>query len=178
MTVYRRLHRKAPSFFTYGLLLSLVPDVVTQMHMAFGSSALFDNHFNVAHFLKIVSYLVPLTGLILDYHKRYYAQKLSVDEVKLSNSRLRHEIEERELIDHELRISESKIRGILETAADAIITIDERGIIESFNPFAEKMFGYSAKELLGEKINRLMPAPYADEHDGYLGHYLKTGEKR
>jgi len=178
VTVYRRLHQKAPSFFTYGLLLSLVPDLATQMHMAFGSSALFDHHFNVAHFLKIVSYLVPLTGLILDYNKTYYRQKLAVDEVKLSNSRLRNEIEERELIEHKLRVSESKIRGILETAADAIITIDDRGIIESFNPYAEEMFGYSAEEIIGGKINQLMPAPYADEQDQYIDHYLKTGEKR
>lgn len=65
--VFPRLHRVAPSFFSHALLVSVFPQVVTQMHVAFGSAALFDSHFNVAHFLKIVAYLVPFAGLCMDY---------------------------------------------------------------------------------------------------------------
>jgi two-component system, LuxR family, sensor kinase FixL len=61
---------------------------------------------------------------------------------------------------------------------DAIIVIDERGLIEAFNPGAERMFGYRAEEVLGRNVNVLMPAPYRGEHDGYMGRYLATGEAR
>ncbi len=78
----------------------------------------------------------------------------------------------------QLRNSEARSRAILETAADAIITIDARGSIQSFNPAAEKMFGYRADEIRGQNVNRLMPAPFHEEHDGYLDRYLRTGQKK
>ncbi len=65
--VYWRFYRLQPSIFSYALLVSLIPDIAIQLHMAFGSNALFDNHFNVAHFLKIVAYVIPLAGLCLQY---------------------------------------------------------------------------------------------------------------
>ena len=77
-----------------------------------------------------------------------------------------------------LREREARTRAILDTTVDAIITIDEHGHIESFNPAAEGMFGYPAAEVIGQNIRMLMPAPYHDEHDGYLDHYRRTGEKR
>jgi len=69
-------------------------------------------------------------------------------------------------------------RAILEAAVDAFVTIDERGRIRSVNPAAEKLFGYSAEELAGRNVKVLMPAPWREEHDGYLARYLETGEKR
>jgi PAS domain S-box-containing protein len=69
-------------------------------------------------------------------------------------------------------------RAILEAAVDAFVTIDERGSIRSVNPAAEKLFGYSADELAGRNVKVLMPAPWREEHDGYLARYLETGEKR
>ncbi|MEB3337859.1 MAG: ATP-binding protein [Leptolyngbyaceae bacterium] len=65
--IYPRFYRKNPSLFSHALVVSTIPNAATQLHMVFGSTALFDNHFNIAHFLKIIAYLVPLTGLILDY---------------------------------------------------------------------------------------------------------------
>ena len=75
-----------------------------------------------------------------------------------------------------LRDSEARQHAILQTAVDGIITIDERGIVESFNPGAERLFGYSAEEVIGQNISILMPAPYREEHDSYLARYLQTGE--
>ena len=75
-----------------------------------------------------------------------------------------------------LRDSEARSTAILQTAVDGIITIDERGIIESFNPAAERLFGYTADEVRGHNISQLMPSPYREAHDGYLARYRQTGE--
>jgi PAS domain S-box-containing protein len=72
----------------------------------------------------------------------------------------------------------AKLRGILESAVAAIITIDSRGIIESVNPATERLFGYEAAELSGQNVKILMPEPYRAEHDGYLASYTHTGVKK
>jgi PAS domain S-box-containing protein len=77
-----------------------------------------------------------------------------------------------------LRDSEERLRAILETAVEGIITIDERGLIESFNPAAEKIFGYVAREAVGQNIKLLMPEPFRHEHDGYLKNYRQTGHAK
>ncbi len=65
--------------------------------------------------------------------------------------------------------------AIVRTAVDAIIVINQRGFIESFNPAAEKLFGYPAAEAIGQNVSILMPEPYASEHNLYLENYLETG---
>ncbi len=70
------------------------------------------------------------------------------------------------------------MRAIVDTAVDAIVTIDERGLIERFNPAAEHLFGYATAEVAGKNVSILMPSPYHEQHDGYIAHYLKTGEKK
>lgn len=71
-----------------------------------------------------------------------------------------------------------QIRSILKAAPDGVITIDERGIVESFNPTAERLFGYKAEEVLGRSVNMLMPSPYRETHDAHINRYIETGEKR
>ncbi len=77
-----------------------------------------------------------------------------------------------------LRDSEARLRAILETAVEGIITINDRGIVESMNPAAEKLFGYRADEVIGKNVSLLMPSPYRESHDGYLSSYLRTGEAK
>jgi two-component system sensor kinase FixL len=77
-----------------------------------------------------------------------------------------------------LRDSEAKIRAIVETAVDAIITIDEDGTIQSVNSSVEKLFGYTSNELLGQNVSMMMPHPYRDEHDIYLENYKRSGERK
>jgi PAS domain S-box-containing protein len=74
--------------------------------------------------------------------------------------------------------SEARMRAILSTASDPIVIIDVQGIIQSANPATERVFGYAAAEIVGRKVNVLMPSPYREEHDGYLTRYLRTGERR
>ena len=74
--------------------------------------------------------------------------------------------------------SEERMRAILETAVEGIITIDERGVIEQLNPAAIRIFGYSADEVVGHNVKILMPSPYREEHDGYMSNYCRTGHKK
>jgi len=74
--------------------------------------------------------------------------------------------------------SARRLRAILDTAVDGIITIDHRGIIESANPAAQQIFGYRAAELLGQNVSLLMPLPDRAAHDGYIARYLQTGQAR
>lgn len=71
-----------------------------------------------------------------------------------------------------------RLRAIVETAVDGIITIDAYGTVESMNPAAVRMFGYPAHDVIGRNISALMPEPYCTEHDSYLQRYLATGERR
>lgn len=82
---------------------------------------------------------------------------------------------ERRSAERALRASEARWRAIIDSATDAVIVIDHRGHIEAFNPGAERLFGYREAEVLTAKVGILMPAPYRDEHDGYLARYRATG---
>jgi two-component system, LuxR family, sensor kinase FixL len=73
---------------------------------------------------------------------------------------------------------EAWTRAIVETAGEAIITIDDRGIIASFNPAAAAIFGYSPDEVIGRSASLLMPSPHREAHDGYVARYLRTGEAK
>lgn len=88
------------------------------------------------------------------------------------------DVSERRRAEDALRESEGRLRAIVDTAVDAIITIDEKGCITSFNPAAVRMFGYGPEEVQGRNVNVLMPSPYHDEHDSYLNNYLGTGMKK
>ncbi|OQX32738.1 MAG: hypothetical protein B0D96_13110 [Candidatus Sedimenticola endophacoides] len=77
-----------------------------------------------------------------------------------------------------LRVSRSRLSAVVDNAIDCIVVIDSRGVIESVNPATLHLFGYSRRELVGQNIRMLMPEPHASRHDGYLRHYLHSGEAR
>ncbi len=74
----------------------------------------------------------------------------------------------------ELTESKQKIQAIVENAADGIVTVNESGVIDSFSKAAELMFDYSAAEVIGQNVKKLMPEPYHGHHDDYLKHYMET----
>ena len=70
------------------------------------------------------------------------------------------------------------LQSILDTVPDGVVVIDRAGIMTSFSPAAERMFGWKASEVLGKNVSLLMPQPNAGAHDGYIQRYHRTGEKR
>jgi len=111
-----------------------------------------------------------------------FPMELSVGEAGSSDDKIFigiiRDITERKQHEEALLERKARLTSILETVPDAIIVIDDRGIIESFSPAAERLFGYSSEAVVGQNVSMLMPAPYRDAHDGYMNHYLTTGEKR
>jgi len=95
--------------------------------------------------------------------------------VEIRNAELEARVQERTA---ELSESVARLDAILDTAVDAIITIGEQGIVESMNPAAEQIFGYSAAEVVGQNVSMLMPSPDRQQHDQYMARYLETGESR
>ncbi len=73
---------------------------------------------------------------------------------------------------------EAHLNSILDSIPEAMVVIDERGIMQSFSAAAERLFGYAAADVVGENVNLLMPSPYRENHDAYLERYLRTGERR
>ena len=77
-----------------------------------------------------------------------------------------------------LKQTENKYKKIHNTALDAIVTIDNQGVIQSINPSVSRIFGYSEEELIDKNVTKLMPNDIADMHQGYIDHYIETGEAK
>jgi two-component system, LuxR family, sensor kinase FixL len=92
--------------------------------------------------------------------------------------RLRRQAIQVELTTKEMLAREAHLQSILDTVPDATIVIDERGTVHSFSAAAERLFGYKRDEVIGRNVKLLMPAPYQQNHDGYLDRYQRTGERR
>jgi two-component system, LuxR family, sensor kinase FixL len=78
----------------------------------------------------------------------------------------------------ESRYRQAQLQSILDTVPEAMIVIDQRGIMRSFSATAERLFGWTDEEAIGQNVSMLMPQPYRREHDGYLDRYRTTGERR
>ncbi len=131
----RKLRQRKRSPFTCSLVLSLFTGVGIELYMSLGSEKLFDHYFNGAHSLKIVAYVVPLLGLLVEYVQTYWQQ----DELR------------RKIADA-TRFS----RAVVVSATDAIIATDEHGTIAGVNPAVERYFGYASLELEGTSIDALL----------------------
>ena len=91
---------------------------------------------------------------------------------------IRADITDRKRAEEALRDSEQRLRAILETAVEGIITMDDGALVESINPAACRMFGYAPEEILGRNVGILMHSPDQKNHDADLANYLRTGQAR
>lgn len=111
-----------------------------------------------------------------------FPMELAINEFRLGERRyftgIVRDITERKRSEEELRRAEERMRSVVDHVVDGIITIDHRGNIESFNPAAEKLFGYGSDEMIGRNVKYLMPEPYHSQHDDYIHNYLSTGKAR
>lgn len=133
--------------------------------LIFELSKLWDANWWLWHLLRLVAYAAALA----------YAAQNQI-ETKRQLDGLAQELNEKvNTQTMKLEVEQSRTHAILENVVDSIITIDEKGLILSFNPASERIFGYSANEVLGKNIKFLMPEPYQSEHDQYLTNYLTSG---
>ena len=124
--------------------------------------------------------ITKLKDITSQFSENNYEIKLPAitsDEIGLLTSSIEHMRNKIHSTLEEVTNKEKMTRAILETAPDAIITMDNKGEINSFNPGAEKIFGYSACEIIGEKINILMPANIAIHHDQYISVFNVASSK-
>lgn len=138
LVVLPRFHRRHSSLFSHALLISMVPQVLTQLHMVFGSAALYDAHFNAAHGLKILAYAVPFLGLALDHVQTYRSTEAQAY--------------------GELREGERRYRMLFDSNPHPMWVFDR----ESFaflevNDAAVHQYGYSRDEFLSMSIRDIRP---------------------
>jgi len=129
--IYPRLHKKSQSIFSFTLLVSLIPYVVVQMHMAFGSREIFDSHFNIAHWVKVIAYLVPFMGLLLDYIQTYQSEKeaqqtLKDAQVALLEQSKELEIKNKKLFHSNQELTEAKIKAEEIASRDCLTNLCNR----------------------------------------------------
>jgi len=138
------------------------------------------SHYNKTHERRIIGIGREVVGRRKDGST--FPMSLSVGEGRLQNESIFvgiiSDISERKQAEQSLREREARLRSILETGPDAIIMINEAGIIESFNAAAMRLFDYGANDVVGKNVSMLMPEPYQAQHDDYLARYKNTGEKR
>lgn len=125
----------------------------------------------IIHRVEDVTELVRLKREEAEWDSATGEQQLIISQLQAANEELARSRQA-------LQQGEAHLRSILETVPDAMVVIDERGLIQSFSAAAERLFGLTTEEVRGRNVSMLMPPPYRQEHDGYLARYLRTGERR
>lgn len=168
-----RFIRKYPSIFSQMLLLSLVPAIFTQLCMVYGSQINFDNYFNIAHYEKFVTYLIPFLGISLNYQQMHKTERLVI-------KNLNEEAAER-------KRAEALVNGVLDSSISGIITFksirDRQRKIVDFkiilaNPSARKYiiqhYNMNGRESVeGSKMSEIFPDNFSD---GLFAKYMNVVE--
>ena len=137
------------------------------------------------------TFLSPNPGQMLPAHNEVHGRRhdgtvfpieLVVNEARAGDEQLLvasiRDAAQRREADHIATAEAARTLAIMNTVLDGLITIDHTGLIETFNPAAARIFGYTAQDVIGRNIRMLMPEPYHSAHDGYLTSYLQTGDAK
>ncbi len=173
LAILRRVnfHRLAPAAFALLLLVAgALPVGAQEEQPIYGTSSRLPALLQLAVALVIGG----IAGAIL----KRKAEKESSSRADPSWSALRREIEERRAVEAELQKNQERMRAVLDTTVDAIVTADQSGAILSCNRAAERIFGYAAEEMLGQNVAMLIPTPQRERHNEYIQRYLDTGHSR
>jgi len=157
------------SGYPFGALLSAEP----RIHDVF----IFNKDVN-QYFLEVTRYLVELPvdeKCYVFVIRDITALKKTERHLQQARDNLEQRVDERTKA---LKEVTDQYRSILDTAVDAVITIDQQARISAFNPAAEQIFGFSRHEVEGKNVTVLMPSPHLEHHDQYVRNYLNTGIKK
>jgi PAS domain S-box-containing protein len=148
------------------LMLALIVSVISQLAFMSLSFELFDFEFDMAHTLKKTTYVLVLTGLLFSMYATFKNAEEAASKVQLAvDKHLRAEVDARR--------SAENLKSIFDAVPDGIITTDKNGLINAFNPGAERLFGYDSEEVLGQNVKALMPQDVAYYHDDHMAKYRR-----
>lgn len=163
-----RLHKSMQSFFTYALLLSVLTNVFAQLYMMFGSAYNFDNYYNIAHFLKIISYLIPLVGLTIDYLEFYKKKEQAITELITTREKLEKTNEALNVQYELLRINEARFGSLFSSMNEGLLitepVFDGSGnkLIDlkvlDINPAAEHICMVSKDDIVNKNLSKVLEA--------------------
>lgn len=172
----------APTLGNQALYLFLVPPVLVAGVAGGLGPGLFATALSVALHLYLTGEYVNLTSsdpaLFASEIARACTFTLLGAGISWFGERLRHVRRQTAAVTRDLLAREAHLQSILDTIPEAMVVIDEQGIVQSFSSAAERLFGYAPQDVVGRNVKMLMPSPYRDAHDGYLTRYLQTGERR
>lgn len=141
-----KLYKKDPCIFVEALMWSMLPAIATQLHIAFGTDRLFDGHFNIAHFLKVISYLIPFLGIIMDYMSKFQIEKLRIEELENAKAILESKNKELEqfafITSHDLQEplrTISSFSELLQSEENSQLSEDHKKFIYYISQAAKRM---------------------------------------
>lgn len=141
--LFPKFYKKHPSVFSHALIISVIPQIFAQLHVVFGSSDLYDNHFNIAIYMKVLAYLVPFAGLVIDYGRTY-------ERLKVANLQLSDEIVERKKAEKELFDQKEILQSVLDNIGEGVVVADNEGKFILWNPAATEIVGIGPKDVSPE----------------------------
>ena len=164
--IFPKFYERHPSVFSQTLLLSSFPAIATQLYMAFGSDEMYDNSFNIAHFMTAFTYFIPFAGISLNYLQTHRSEQRVIRELNREASRRR---QVQEVLSGVLNSSVSVVMGLKAIRNSAGHIIDFEWIL--MNEMSERIFGIEAATTYGKRMSRIMPQALAE---GWLELFIKV----